>query len=258
MQQTTLRASKEKSMKSILVADNRTTLLATLEPVLKHWGYRVLSTSKADQVMAFLKESQPCLMIIGEGLLADPKLALDADTSQRIKSGTLPVIGLRQDDADQAETKPGTILDVPIELFELFAFIQRQVENHPRQNLRLRLKLPGMYSIGDDEFVLAEVLTLSMNGLFLKAATKVKKGDHVCVVFPLFGRCKEVEVNAKVLYTIHPDADNNYFQGFGVGFDDLHDGLRESLHQFIHEHFLKEVSASNNGVGQFSLDQIKS
>ncbi len=41
-------------MKSILVADNRSDLLATLEPILKHWGYRVLSTSKAEQVMTFL------------------------------------------------------------------------------------------------------------------------------------------------------------------------------------------------------------
>ncbi len=86
-------------MKSILVADNRPDLLATLEPILKHWGYRVLSARKVSQVIAFLQESAPCLLIIGEDLFADPDLSLGPDTTQRIKSGDLPVISLEQDGA---------------------------------------------------------------------------------------------------------------------------------------------------------------
>ena len=81
-------------MKSILVADNRSDLLATLEPILKHWGYRVLSTSKADQVMPFLQESIPSLLIVGEGLLSDPGLVLDPGMTKIIKSGDLPVVPL--------------------------------------------------------------------------------------------------------------------------------------------------------------------
>ena len=76
-------------MKSILVADNRADLLATLEPILKHWGYRVLSARKTDQVTPFLQESAPSLLIIGEGLLSDPDLTLDPDTTKRIKSGDI-------------------------------------------------------------------------------------------------------------------------------------------------------------------------
>jgi Tfp pilus assembly protein PilZ len=131
------------------------------------------------------------------------------------------------------------------------------VESHPRQNLRLRLKLPGMYSIEEDEFTLADVLNLSMQGLFFKASARVNKGDRITVVFPLLGHCKEIEVKATVLYTIQPENENNFFQGFGVGFDDLPDDQKSHLQQFIREHFLREVSSSNDGVSDFSEEQLK-
>ncbi len=244
-------------MKNILVADNRPELLATLEPILKHWGYRVLSTSKADQVMPFIGESRPSLLIMGEEIFAAKDLALDSKTTESIKSGELPTIALKQDNAETTGITPGATITVPFELFELFAFIQRQVEKHPRQNLRLRLKLPGMYSIVEGDFILADVLNLSMHGLFFKAPTRAKKGDRIKVVFPLFGHCKEIEITSTVLYTIQPDSENNFFQGFGVVFDDLAEDYKNQLQMFIREHFLKEVSASNAGVGDFSAGQLQ-
>lgn len=244
-------------MKNILIADSRPELLATLEPILKHWGYRVLSTSKADQVMPFIKESKPCLLVMGEDFFAAKDLALDAKTTESIKTGQLPAIALKQDGAEATEITPDDSITVPFELFELFAFIQRRVENHPRQNLRLRLKLPGMYSIEKDEFILADVLTLSMRGLFFKAPTRIKEGDRLNVVFPLFGHCKEIEIASTVLYTVKPESENNFFQGFGVVFDDLSVDHKNQLQMFIREHFLREVSASNAGVGDFSAGQLK-
>jgi Tfp pilus assembly protein PilZ len=244
-------------MKSILLADNRSDLLATLEPILKHWGYRVLSTQKADQVATFLQESSPCLLIIGEKLFSDSKLALSPEMKLSIKSAGLPVIALKQDGAEATELTPSETLEVPVELFELFSFIQGQVEHHPRQNLRLRLKLPGMYSVDDDVFILADVLSLSMNGLFFRAATRAKKGDRVTVVFPLLGHGKEIEVKSTVLYTIQPETGNNYSQGFGASFDEITDDQKEHLQQYIREHFLNEVSASHNGVGSFAKEQLK-
>lgn len=245
-------------MKSILVAETRSELLATLEPILKHWGYRVIATRKVEQIVTFLQESEPCLLIIGEELFASPDLKLNPATLEDIKSSKLPVIALRQEGVGIVTYPPNETLDVPVDLFELFSFIQRQVEKHPRHNLRLRLKLPGMYSIESDEFILAEVLSLSTEGLFFKAPTKMKQGDSVTVVFPLLGRCKEIEVKARVLYTILPETENNYFQGFGVGFDAMPEGHKEELQRFIREHFLREISASQDGVGEFVAGQLKS
>jgi Tfp pilus assembly protein PilZ len=244
-------------MKSILIADNRTDLLATLEPILKHWGYRVLSTQAVEQVTTFLEESNPSLLIISEDFLAPLDKTLDKKARAAISSKDLPMIALRHEAAKTSKLKPNETLDVPVELFELFSFIQRQVEKHPRQNLRLRLRLPGMYSIEEEEFILADVLTLSMRGLFFKAAAKVEKGDRINVVFPLFGQGKEIDVTSTVLYSIQPEAENNYFQGFGVGFDDLSDEEEKQLQRYIKEHFLKEVSSSYDGVADFNKEQLK-
>jgi CheY-like chemotaxis protein len=244
-------------MKSILVADNRAELLATLEPILKHWGYRVLSTRSAEQVVTFLQESNPCMLVIGEGILADPKLGLGKKVITSIKKGNLPCIALKQDGAQGFAFNPDETMDVPLELFGLFSFIQRKVEKHPRQNLRLRVRLPGMYSIEGNGFILADVLSLSMQGLFFKTATRLKTCDRLTVVFPLLGQGMEIEVKSTVLYSIEPGPDNNYFQGFGVGFDDISEKHREQLQKFIRECFLKEVSSSQNGVGDFVREHLR-
>lgn len=244
-------------MKSILVADNRAELLATLEPILKHWGYRVLSTRSAEQVITFLQESKPCMLVIGEGILADPGLGLDKKVIANIDNGDLPCIALSQDDAQGLAVTPNETMDVPLELFSLFSFIQRKVEKHPRQNLRLRVRLPGMYSIGEDEFILADVLSLSMKGLFFKTAARLKACDRLTVVFPLLGQGAEIEVKSTVLYSIEPGPDNNYFQGFGVGFDDIPEQHSRQLQKFIRDCFLKEVSSSQNGVGDFVREHLK-
>ena len=244
-------------MKNILVADNRAELLATLEPILKHWGYRVLSTRSAQQVATFLKESNPCMLIIGEGLLADTDLKLDKKVIASIEKSDLPCIALRQDGEQGFAVTPNETMDVPLELFSLFSFIQRKVEKHPRHNLRLRVRLPGMYRIDDGSFILADVLSLSMNGLFFKTAARLKQCDRLTVIFPLIGQGTEIEVKSTVLYSIEPELENNYFQGFGVRFDEIPEKHREQLQKFIKERFLKEVSSSQDGVGDFVREHLK-
>jgi CheY-like chemotaxis protein len=244
-------------MKNILVADNRAELLATLEPILKHWGYRVLSTRSAQQVATFLQESDPCMLVIGEGILADSDLKLDKKVIKKIENNDLPCIALRQDDAQDFAVTPNETMDVPLELFSLFSFIQRKVEKHPRQNLRLRVRLPGMYSINGGNFILADVLSLSMNGLFFKTATRLKQCDRLTVIFPLIGQGTEIEVKSTVLYSVEPELDNNYFQGFGVRFDEIPEEHSEQLQKFIKERFLKEVSSSQDGVGDFVREHLK-
>ena len=244
-------------MKNILVADTRAELLATLEPILKHWGYRVLSTRSAQQVGTFLSESKPCMLIIGEELLASPELVLDEKARKSLENGSLPCVALRQDGVQVAGISPAETIEVPLEIFSLFSFIQRHVEKHPRVNLRLQVKLPGMFSPDGDEFILADVLSLSINGLFFKAAGKIKKGDRLTVVFPLLGQCKEIEVQASVLYTVRPEVSNNFSQGFGVCFDAIPQQHQEQLKKFIRDRFLAEVSSRQDGVGDFTQDQLR-
>lgn len=244
-------------MKCFLLADNRPELLATLEPILKHWGYRVLAATSCAQTNAFLEQSEPCLLLIGKQILSDPGLCVDEKICARLASGGIPLLALEQDETRPPKIQPKDTLTVPIDIFTLFSFIQRFVEKHPRQNLRLRLHIPGMYRTHGTEYTLADVFSLSMRGLFLKASTRLNLGDTLSVVFPLLGHCKELEVKATVLYTVQPDNRNNFMQGFGISFDELSDEEQINLQKFVEERFLKEVSTCQAGVGDFCEQQLK-
>lgn len=243
-------------MKCLLLADNRSDLIDSLEPILKHWGYRVLVATKVDQIAVFLKESEPALALIGSQFLAEPDLSADKAVQKQLSSAKTTLVELVLDTSSPPKIKPVETLSTPIDIFALFSFIQKYVEKHPRQNLRLPLRLPGMYCAEGEDYVLASVLSLSMRGLFFKAATRLKKGDKVSVVIPLLGFSKEVEVDGTILYVIQPDAANNFMQGFGVGFDDLSEEYQIHLHHFIEERFLSQVSSSRPGVGEFSKQHL--
>jgi Tfp pilus assembly protein PilZ len=246
-------------MKCLLLADNRPELLDALEPILKHWGYRVLAASDVEQANTFLAESEPCMVIVGAQLLGDK--ALQLKKSKPAKAAQLPLVALAQDEASTPIVKPDETLETPVDIFTLFSFIQQRVEQHPRQNLRLPVRMPGMYRNGTDSsskgYILADVLSLSMQGLFFKAATRMKKGDCVTVVVPLLGHCKELELEGTILYVVHPDTENNFAQGFGVGFTALTPEEKTNLHSFIEDRFLGEVSSSQPGVGRFSKESLR-
>lgn len=236
-------------MKCLLLADERMDLLATLEPVLKHWGYRVLTASNISQANAFLAESKPAMIIAGSNLLASGEMAKH--------SPGLPLVALDCPDHNLPARLATTILAVPVDIFALFAIIQDRVERHPRQNLRLRLRLPGMYCLKGDDYILADVLSLSMCGLFFKSPIKLNAGDRVAAVLPLLGHGKELEIDGRVLYTVEPAAENNYVQGFGLGFNALTTSQVDCLQRFLADSFLNEVSASQPGVGNFSPAQLR-
>lgn len=244
-------------MKCFLLADNRPDLLATLEPILKHWGYRVLAATNASQANAFLQQSHPCLLIIGGEILGSGQLQPPPEMVAAMASGELPLLKLAQEGDDDPTFTAVETLSVPVDILALFAFIQHYVEKHPRHNLRLRVRIPGMYKTGQTDYILADVYSLSMRGLFFKAAAKLKEGDKLSVVFPLLGHCKELEVRATVLYTVQPGNSNNYLQGFGIAFDPLSANEEANLKTFIEERFLNEVSTCQAGVGEFCARQLK-
>jgi Tfp pilus assembly protein PilZ len=236
-------------MKSLLLADDRHDLLATLEPVLKHWGYRVLTATDASRASAFLTASKPAMLLIGSNLLDAPQLLLPEPTP--------PLLVLDHPAIPSKTPAAHPVLGVPIDIFALFSFIQSRVEQHPRQNLRLRLRLPGMYRLKGEQFVLTEVLSLSMHGLFFRSPLRLAIGDRVAAVFPLLGHGRELEIDGNVLYTIEPVAANNYAQGFAMGFNTLTPEQSALLGQFLEESLLNEVSARPAGVGAFSAAHLR-
>lgn len=242
-------------MKRLLVGDCRENLLTTLETLLRYWGYRVLVSSRPEQLIAFLEESPPDLLIMGTALLRSGDPALAKAVEKYREAATSPLVLLADGNASLPTELPHEDLEVPLNVFALFALVQRHLEKYPRKNLRLEMQLPGMICRGD-VCQLSEILSLSVQGLFIKTGFRLEKGERLKVFFPLMGMKKELEIEGQVLYRVHPDPENNYLQGLGIEFLDLSPEDRSDLETFLESRFLGEVSDSQ--VGDVAPDHLQS
>lgn len=226
-------------MKRLLVGDTRENLLNTLEIILRHWGYRTLVSSNLQRLTALTKETTPDLLIFGADFLQDPSSPLREAIQRKVAGGTPLLIMTDTPEASDLEVAHET-LPVPVDLFNLFAKVQKHLEPYPRKNIRLAMQLPGMLCL-DNNCHLAEVLSLSTRGLFVKTGFRLQRGDSFRIVFPLLGMKKELEVGGRVLYCVQPDADNNFLQGVGVEFTDLCQDASEALQRFLESSLLDEL-----------------
>lgn len=227
-------------MKRIMVGDQRDGLLTTLETFLRHWGYRVIATPRIDRLVSMLREIEPDLLIIGSDLLADRQSELYQCVTGHVTGHARPLLTLAGETSVDIPL-PHEELPTPIDIFTLFPLVQKHLEKIPRQHLRLSLHLPGMICRGKST-ELAEVVSLSSQGLFIKTPLRMRKGEKLQLVLPLVGMRKELEIASEVLYCIQPGPDNNYLQGFGLGFVDPDPEHLEILQTFIESRLFGEVS----------------
>ncbi len=242
-------------MKRVLIGDRREALLSTLEVMLKHWGYRVTVSSRPDQVKAFLEQTSPDLLIIGAGMLAENRTSLGKAVEARAAAGPAPLVVLGEHEVAVKPGIPCETMAVPIDLFALFEIVQKHLEKFPRKNLRLTVKLPSLFSSGESS-CLAEVMSISTRGMFVKTGIRMGNRDPVRVVLPLLGMKKELEIDGKVLYCVLPGPENNYLQGVGIEFSELGEDTQAALEGFIEKMFLGELSDSRGG-DNLNRDQLK-
>ncbi len=245
-------------MKRLLIGDSREGLLSTLEVILKHWGYRVLVTSRPDEMIAFIKASSPDLLIIGGSLLTEKQDSpLWQAVADRVGNGIkCPLIILGGTEPQQLTAIPHENLAVPIDIFALFALIQRHLKKIPRQNLRLDLHLPGMLCF-NGTCQLTQVLSISRHGVFIKTGFRPGKGDRLKVVIPLIGMKKELEIEGRVLYRVSPDPENNYLQGVGIEFTEIGEETGKILEAFIEKRLFGEISERERTFPGLEKEQLQ-
>ncbi|MEZ4483350.1 MAG: PilZ domain-containing protein [Syntrophotaleaceae bacterium] len=226
-------------MKRLLVGDNRENLLATLETILRHWGYRTLVSSNQQRLTSLVQETTPDLLVFGENILRDPTSPLRKVVLDKAVGGT-PLLIMNEHAEPLPLEVPHEALPVPVDIFTLFEKVQRYLEKYPRKNIRLALQLPGMLCLGNSCH-LAEVLSLSTRGLFIKTGFRLQKGDSFRIVFPLLGMKRELEMGGRVLYCVRPDPDNNFLQGVGVEFTDISQETQQALQGFLEGCLLDEL-----------------
>lgn len=243
-------------MKRLLIGDHRESLLSTLEVILKHLGYRLLVSSQPDQLRAFLQESSPDLVVLGSELLEDDSALQEAILQKTIQASS-PLVFLGGPPPAALAGLTHEVLDLPLDIFALFELIQKYLEEIPRKNLRLPVKLPGLLC-REGACYLAEVLSLSTQGLFMKTGFLMKKGELLSVVFPLMGMKRELEIKGRVLYFVHPGPENNYRQGVGVEFHHMEEKNLQLLQSFLETRFLGDVTSNPWSPREFAGDHLKS
>lgn len=222
-------------MKRVLIGDNREELVSTLESLLKNWGYRAISTADPKNLIEICRELEPDLMIIGPALLNEKK------TSTVIEELETPRISV-EDPLSNPDWRPeGEVLKYPIDVFELFSKVQGQLEKIPRRNIRLNVRMPGLY-YNETGPCIAEILSLSPEGLFLKIGSKMDKVENISLVLPLIGMQTEVEVMGRVAYRVNPTPENNYMQGMGIEFTELDEQTMQILEKYVEGLLFSELS----------------
>jgi len=233
-------------MKRLLIGDICEDLLSTLEVILRHWGYRVLVSSRPAQLVELIRETSPDLLVMGARLLRDPDSSLTRAVIRHVSEAKGPLIVLQEEQDAVPIAVPHETLGVPPDLFSLFSLIQKHLEKHPRRNLRLAIHLPGMLCTGESCH-LAEVLSLSTNGLFVKTGFRPAEDALLRVVIPLMGMKQELELDGRILYRVEPGPGNNYFQGIGIEFAELSQEALLALQAFLEHRFIGDLAARPGG-----------
>lgn len=222
-------------MKRVLIGDNREEWVSTLESLLKNWGYRAIATESPESFLEIQQELEPDLLIVGPSLFAEK---VSAARINRLETHRISI----KDPQNKPTWRPqGAVLDFPVDVFQLFSMVQQRLEKIPRRNIRLNVRMPGLYDNGNGPCI-AEVLSLSPEGLFLKTGTKLDRIEDLNLVLPLIGMQTELEIRGRIAYRVEPAPENNYMQGLGIEFVDLDSARMEVLEQYVEGLLFNELN----------------
>lgn len=237
-------------MKRVLIGDKREELVTTLEALMKNWGYRAISTAEPEAMLEILKELKPDLLIMGPDLLEDKKVA------EHVKAASSPCIYVKNPETKKNWRPKGEVIPYPVDVFKLFTLVQGYLEEIPRRNIRLNVRMPGLYYKGE-ETCIAEVLSLSPEGLFLKIGSKIEGIENIRLVLPLMGMQKELEILGRIVYRVDPIPENNYMQGMGIEFTEMTEETMNTLEQYVEGLLFNELNARESYRNALNTDHLR-
>lgn len=245
-------------MKRILLGLSQGKLLATLELILKNWGYRVIATSRPQQMLAFLRETSPEMILVDADMLAGEDLPLHRALAAKVAAEGIPAIVLADRDRPCPSLEvPHDTLSLPLDIFALFELVQKYVETFARKNLRLEVKLPVLVCPEEKNSYFGEVLSLSTGGMFIKTGYRLEEDAELKIIIPLVGMKREMEIDGRVIYRVDPCLENNYIQGVGISFSSLGEEDSQALADFIENAFFKKLEASEESAANLATDQFR-
>lgn len=229
-------------MKRVLVASKQHHLLANLDMVLKHWGYRSLTSSHHDDILQLLQTTEPDLVIFDAPWLRENREHL-TPLLPELENRCVTRYAVMEDGQTLEPSLSPRLphLQVPTDIFSLYGLTQSLLQNHPRRRLRTGVHLPGMFRRQGRSWSLGQVLTLGTGGMFIRSGFCLQNNEALHLCIPLMGMQTEIEVAGRVLYSVDPCQDNNYIQGYGIEFTHMIHDTAHALRRFVAGCFFNEI-----------------
>jgi len=228
--------------KQILALHSQKQFLDSLEMVMGNWGYPIETASSPQELNNRLRKIKPKLLLLEGGLLSDEQLGSLPLLSRQAKSKETVIALLGPSPKEKGLTAAHYQLELPLNIFTLYEMVQKCFEAVPRQDVRIKLRLPGMVRPGDRHFNLGEVLCLSAGGMFIRSGTPIATGTQLEIILPLLGMKRELEITGEVIYQVVPTVENNYSQGIGIRFENVTDDARTLLEQYLEMRLVDDLS----------------
>ncbi len=229
-------------MKRVLVASKHQHLLSNLDMVLKHWGYRSLTSHHHDDILEQLETTEPDLVIFDAPWLRE---------NQSHLTPLLPLLEHRNKThyaimEDEEGTAPGLSSRLPqkrvaADIFSIYSLTQSLLQNHPRKRLRTGVHLPGMFQRQGRCWNMGQIMTLGTGGMFIQSGFHLQRDEALHLCIPLLGMKQEIEISGRVLYAVEPCQENNYRQGYGIEFEGLVGETAHALRRFVAGCFLHGI-----------------
>jgi len=238
----------ERETRTILLVDGTSSILSSLEALLKRLDYRVVTARSAAEALRRL-EQKPSSLVITETTLPDMSGVV---LLERLKNNSLlhevPVIILTGDndpDTQQACYRIGcsAYLLKPVDPELLYRTLQIVAETVPRVNIRLRTSLRAV--IGDGSVMggsarTEEVLAISEGGMYVQ--TRYPQPRNALTPVRVLLPDREIRAKALVLYAYVDESGPYKLPGMGMKFVELADGDQAAIRMFIEGQLAQDKS----------------
>lgn len=228
-------------MKRVLIASRENNLMSNLDLILKHWGYRPLSSAHRDDICDMLQVTDPELVIFDAPWLRAHAEDLAA-LIPRMEQNAIRLAVLDDCKAPLPHLSPLlSYRKIPSDIFSLYGLTQAVLQNHPRRRLRTDIYLPGMFRREGRPWDLTQILTLGTGGVFIRSGYRLNPSENLQLCVPLFGMKEELETLGRVTYEVQPTPENNYLQGYGIEFTSLSAAAQKSLSRYVAGCFVRDL-----------------
>jgi DNA-binding response OmpR family regulator len=244
------RTASDKKSRFLLVVDSDPNNLFYTAMLLRRFDYEIQTAETAEKALAIARAAAPSLIITALNLTDMHGLDLVRQCKQHPALAAVPFIALLRQ-GDLIEEKrcrdfgAADCLSRPLSPESLFRAVQAAVETTPRENIRIRTRLP--VTVNDLQIEPEEgecVSMLSERGMFLR--TKSVAAVNMRLSFQLDLNRTLITAEAIVLYR-YPTGGGPYQEpGMGLEFVRISPKDRELIRQFIRNEITRGIAPEDD------------